>query len=163
MKADTLGEAAQRKMPTGYLLLLVFTVLLVPNVLMIESTSYIDGTRTSVILVAVLWSISHSYGSNIGGPFDRIDLTLLDATQLVWSSWVLVVSVFLFFSVRRFAIVGERKPFLQDVALTAFVLVVYAAILTYSLDAFLVHSGIPLPLLPVLGSVVVYFGYKRRS
>lgn len=158
-----MGATALHRMPRGHILLLAAIAFFVPSILVTEMNEFTDSSYTAVLLTAPLWTFSHSYGTDYGGPFDRTTISLLDENQLV-TLGMLVMSLFLFLRVKRFAIEGGPRTLLTDVVVTAFaILVVCLGFFSYSLDAFAIHNVIPLPLMPVLGSIMVYYTYKRRE
>jgi len=162
MGVGTLEATGRYHMLRGHLVLLVLIVLFAPSMIMIQRSSYVGGSSTTVSLVAPLWAVSHSYGSNYGGPFDRMTLSLLDPIQIV-TLGVVVMSLFLFLRVRSFATKGERRSFLTDIGVTAFVLIIYSGGFWYSLDAFYTSGAIALPVMPILGSIIVYDAYKHQE
>ena len=161
MQGDVSEETGQVRMSTSHLLLLVTALLFVPSIFLIQGSSFTDAHYTTVSIAAPLWAYVHSYGSNYGGPFDTTILSVSDLSQLD-TVGVLVMSVFLFLRVRLFATNGQRRTFLTDICVTALALIVYSSFFSYSLDGFALSSGITIPLMPVLGSIIVYYSYKRR-
>ena len=158
------GRIGERGMSINAGILLLTVFLLAPHALLVESSNFIDNSYTEFILVAFLWMLSHSYGSDFGGPFVKTQLSLPQPIQLVMGFLSLLVSLYLFRSVRRFAIAHELKSFIRDVAIVSLVLlVVITGPFSYILLAGWTFSSlaIPFPVLEVLGSLVLYFTYRK--
>jgi hypothetical protein len=139
-------------------------LLFAPHTLSIESGNYTDNSYVEFALVAFLWTLSYSYGSNLGGPFVRTQLSLPLPIQLVMGFLSLLASLYLFRSVGRFAIAHELKPFVRDVAIVSLVLlVVITGPFSYLLlDGATISSvTVPFPLLEILGSLVIYRTYRQ--
>lgn len=142
---------------------MVVIVLLAPHTISIERANITDLTYETISWTAILWVFSHTEGSDIGGPFSTSVLSFPNPVQLVLGAISLMVSLYVFHLMRRFASRPDLKHIGIRLGAALFFLVLpYGAFFSYILDSWMSALTMPLPVMMVAGSAVVYVASKRK-
>jgi len=167
MRADKSGDVAEGRFSAGLIILLLTILLFVPYALLVETSInnlYPEYNRTTYSVVAASWVLSYSYGADIAGPFVRTGLSLPDFSQLLLSVLPVLVSLYLFHSVRGLAITRQSRLFIKSVVIASLFLLLA---ITGGASGLLLNgvtirwTGIPFPALQILGVLAVYFWYRH--
>ena len=107
MSVSSSSQSVQRPMISGFLLILIVVLLIVPHTLKIELSNGTDNSYVRCDLIALSWVLIRAYGSTIAGPLNTVSLSLPDGMALLWGELALAASILIFHAVRR---ISPRVP-----------------------------------------------------
>ena len=136
---------------THNILILLLIFLLAPHSLSVEFLSLVDNYRTSISLVAVVWTITYSYGSRLSGPFSRLVLLLPTIMQTALSAVSIISGLFVFWVFYCRTRENHRTRTVLFAALI--ILLIYLAF-SYRLDGWAGMDAFPFPILQLLTYLV---------
>ena len=141
---------------TCRILVVLLILLLAPHTLSIEFRSLVDNTRTSITLVAAVWTVIYSYGNRLSGPFSSLSLLLPTIVHVIWSALAIVLGVFLLWMVYRRAW-SEGKTLLGLLLAHLVIPFLYLGAFSCRFDSWAGMTAFPVPVLQIL----TYFAAQR--
>ena len=154
------GESSSN-ISTRNILILLLIFLLAPHSLSVEFVSLVDSYETSISLVAPVWTITHSYGSRLSGPFSSLVLRLPTIMQTTLSAVSIISGLFVFWV---FYYRTQENHRMRTVLLAALIiLTIYLGFFSYRLDGFAGMDAFPFPVLQLLTYFVARWWQSRKS
>lgn len=156
-------EPARRQAFVKFLFLLIIVILIVPHTLRIEHLNGIDNWYFTYDLIALLWMLTHSYGSTIAGAFDTIALSLPDAVALFGSVLALPVTVFIFLIVRRLSRRVPAKKLGWALVVCLVLWILFLGGFTGMADGWWTQTMVPFPLQQISAAAVAWYRPSDRQ
>jgi len=131
-------------------------LILLPHALYFESMSDTDLSYSTVSLVAFLWILSYTQGTNIAGLFAKSEFSLPSIDTLIWSTVIMLVSMCVFWLVYHYARRVDQTRFPKGLVIAVIVLLFVYGSSGYMLDGWFRSWAVPFPLMQLLGSALIY-------